>query len=142
MDGYAPERFVGETSPGGQSLMCSICLGILRNPADTPCQHMFCWACITLQINTSGECPTCRGTLSLESLKSPHLFVRNVLNGLKIRCDNSDAGCAEIVTLDQLENHTATCGMSQRPSFIHGPTVSTPLCRITSETPYDASVKS
>ena len=32
--------------------------------------------------------------------------------------------------------------MSQRPSFIHGPTVSTPLCRITSETPYDASVKS
>jgi hypothetical protein len=31
---------------------------------------------------------------------------------------------------------------SQRPSFIHGPTVPTPLCRITSETPYDASVKS
>ena len=39
---------------------CSICLDVRRNPAMTPCMHVFCRSCIGPWLDHHSACPICR----------------------------------------------------------------------------------
>ena len=39
---------------------CSICLDVRRNPAMTPCMHVFCRSCIGNWLDRHSNCPVCR----------------------------------------------------------------------------------
>ncbi|KAF3916780.1 hypothetical protein ABW20_dc0108164 [Dactylellina cionopaga] len=41
---------------------CTLCLESMKDPALTPCGHMFCWSCITEWCRNKPECPLCRSS--------------------------------------------------------------------------------
>ncbi|KAI9663448.1 MAG: peroxisome biogenesis factor 10 [Alyxoria varia] len=46
--------------PTPQSRTCTLCLEPLKDPAVTPCGHVFCWGCCREFAAEKEECPLCR----------------------------------------------------------------------------------
>ena len=46
--------------PTPQSRTCTLCLEPLKDPAVTPCGHVFCWGCCREFVREKEECPLCR----------------------------------------------------------------------------------
>ncbi len=110
MPGYDEERFSSTVS---QNFICSICFNVLRDPVLCPRNHhCFCRACITKQLQNSQRCPTCADELSVETLAEPQRMVKDILNELKIHCIYKSRGCQEILQLQHIDQHEATCGFT------------------------------
>lgn len=106
-EGYADNRF---EKPVSQNFHCPICMNVLKKPV--MCQnnqYHFCTACIVRHLETSQTCPTCRESLTLQTLKEPLRIVNNCLSELKIRCDYFSSSCQEYVRLEHLETHVINC---------------------------------
>ena len=108
--GYDEERFATKVN---QNFICSICFNVLKDPVLCPRNHhCFCRACITKHLENSQRCPTCADELTVETLAEPQRTIKDFLNELNIRCVYVNRGCQEIVQLQHLERHEATCGFS------------------------------
>ena len=108
--GYDEERFATTVS---QNFICSICFNVLRDPVLCPRNHhCFCRACITKHLENSQRCPTCADELTVETLAEPQRMVKDILNELNIHCIYKSRGCQEIVQLQHIDQHEATCGFT------------------------------
>ena len=108
--GYEDERL---QHPVGQSLHCSICTNVIRDPV--MCrenEHVFCRACITRYLMNYQRCPTCMEPLTVDTLKQTPRGIQNLLSELKIRCEFFDRGCGEFIELGDLERHVRDCGFA------------------------------
>lgn len=47
---------------------CSICLELARDPAVTPCGHLFCWKCLYRWIEKQPSCPNCNGEVRVDDV--------------------------------------------------------------------------
>ena len=110
VQGYDEERFVSTVS---RNFLCLICYNVLREPVLCPRNHhCFCRSCITKYLETAQRCPTCADELTVETLAKPPRMVKDYLNELDIHCQYVNRGCQEIVQLQHLDRHEATCGFT------------------------------
>ena len=110
IQGYDEERFVTTIS---RNFLCLICFNVLKDPVLCPRnQHCFCRSCITKHLENSRRCPTCADELTVETLAEPPRMVKDFINELNIHCIYIDRGCQEILQLQHLDNHEATCGFT------------------------------
>ena len=108
--GYDEERFASTVS---QNFICSMCFNVLRDPVLCPRNHhCFCRGCITKHLENSQRCPTCADELTVETLAEPQRMVKDILNELKIHCVYKSRGCQEILQLQHIDQHEATCGFT------------------------------
>ncbi|KAA8498416.1 Peroxisome biogenesis factor 10 [Porphyridium purpureum] len=47
---------------------CTLCLEAMRDPACTPCGHVFCWHCVAPWTVRNAACPLCRQELQLRDV--------------------------------------------------------------------------
>ncbi len=110
IQGYDEERFVSTVN---RNFLCQICSNVLKDPVLCPRnQHCYCRSCITKQLENSQRCPTCADELTVEILTEPNQIVKDYLNELNIRCVYINRGCQQIVQLQHLDQHEATCGFT------------------------------
>ncbi len=110
MPGYDDTRFAITVN---QNFLCLICFNVLKDPVlCSRNQHCFCRGCITKHLENSQRCPTCADELTVETLAEPQRMVKDYLNELPTRCVFIDRGCQEIVQLQHLDRHEATCGFT------------------------------
>ena len=108
--GYDEERFAIKIN---RNFLCLICFNVLKDPVLCPRnQHCFCCACITKHLENSRKCPTCADELTVETLAKPQRMIKDYLDELNIHCVYNNRGCEEIVQLQHLDNHEATCGFT------------------------------
>ena len=110
IQGYDEERFATTVN---RNFICSICFNVLKDPVLCPRNHhCFCRACITKHLENSQRCPTCADELTVETLAEPQRTIKDVLNEMNIHCIYINRGCQEIVQLQHLDQHEATCGFT------------------------------
>ena len=110
IQGFDEERF---TTKVNRNFLCLICFNVLKDPVLCPRNHhCFCRGCITKHLENVQRCPTCADELTVETLIEPPRMVKDYINELNIRCVYIDRGCQEIVQLQHLEQHEATCGFT------------------------------
>ena len=110
IQGYDEERFAIKVN---RNFLCLICFNVLKDPVLCPRnQHCFCRACITKHLENSRKCPTCADELTVETLAKPQRMIKDYLDELNIHCVYNNRGCEEIVQLQYLDNHEATCGFT------------------------------
>ncbi len=113
MQGYDEERFATTVN---RNFICSICFNVLKDPVLCPRNHhCFCRACITKHLENFQRCPTCADELTVETLAEPQRTIKDILNEMNIHCIYISRGCQEIVQLQHLDQHEATCGFT--PAF-------------------------
>ena len=110
IQGYDEERFATTVN---RNFLCLICFNVLREPVLCPRNHhCFCRSCITKHLENSRRCPTCADELTVETLTEPQRMVKDYINELNIHCIYINRGCHEILQLQHLDNHEATCGFT------------------------------
>ena len=110
IQGYDEKRFVTAVN---RNFLCLICFNVLKDPVLCPRnEHCFCRGCITKHLENSQRCPTCNDELTEETLTKPSRMVKEYLNELNIHCVYHNRGCQEILQLQHLDNHEATCGFT------------------------------
>ena len=113
--GIDAERFINVN----QELICCICTGVLEDPVETPCHHVFCSKCISRWLAQSSTgistCPVCRLDISILTQEPLPPLVNKIIARQQIRCDFAEYGCSEVVELELLKNHTDSCQFAEVP---------------------------
>ena len=92
-----------------EDLICSICMDVLDEPLQAPCEHAFCKKCIQDWLDQGKiSCPIDQQQLSADLLKTPTRITQQLLNNLTIRCQNHVDGChlqCKLEYIQQLTQH-------------------------------------
>lgn len=108
--GIPKDRFVGSVP---KAFCCTICLNVLNDPVETPCQHVFCRSGLEDWVaggNTS--CPSCGRNVALSQLRKPSPTILDFHSSLKLRCANWQAGCRYADGLGAMIVHEQSCAFT------------------------------
>ncbi|XP_023231970.1 RING finger protein 166-like [Centruroides sculpturatus] len=92
------------------TVTCSVCLEIYREPVTICCGHVFCKVCITSVADiqkkekNSSTCPLCRVTFDLSKIKKATDIQKQISSH-----NGSCPGCQETMCLSRLRNHMNKC---------------------------------
>lgn len=64
-------------SPVEPTFTCPVCMGPYVEEMSTKCGHIFCKKCIRASIAVRGQCPTCRGKISMKNTIRVYLPAAN-----------------------------------------------------------------
>ncbi|KAJ1457855.1 hypothetical protein M885DRAFT_514350 [Pelagophyceae sp. CCMP2097] len=94
-----------------KQLICPVCQGVVEDPVTTPCDHLFCEACLLewLERRASGQesCPVCVRVIDVARVRPPTRVLVNLLGELERRC--AHAGCAWAGASDRHGDHLRQC---------------------------------
>ena len=107
MPGIDRTRVEGKDQDELDEFICSICRFIFEEPVVTHCcRQSFCRKCIEWEVKHN--CPKNRNAKVGQISPAP-LMVINLLNKLKIKCENYGKGCQTVLTIKEMANHIKTC---------------------------------
>uniref|UniRef100_A0A672KRI2 Tnf receptor-associated factor 5 n=1 Tax=Sinocyclocheilus grahami TaxID=75366 RepID=A0A672KRI2_SINGR len=92
-----------------QQFVCPSCGGIVLNPHQTGCGHIFCARCVRAYLENGGssKCPLDNIPIKPEEIFQDNCCKRELLN-LEIYCTNAP-DCTQRVTLCDLQDHLKAC---------------------------------
>ncbi|XP_067912853.1 RING finger protein 151 [Heterodontus francisci] len=103
--GYDIELFENALDP---EFICTICHGVLKDPVELGCQHVYCNSCIAKWLTKKQECPYCRKKVKSVA-RSVIPMIHNMIGRLIMKCENRVYGCQETFPLEQCTNHKTAC---------------------------------
>ena len=110
MPGYDKSKIVGWNASDLDEFMCGICQDVLNKPVVTQCcRQSYCRDCIEEWLKGRSICPNDRQPLTMNGLSEVPRLVINFINKMRIKCDFSDNGCAELTTIGTKVNHVKIC---------------------------------
>ncbi|KAL1006163.1 hypothetical protein UPYG_G00068710 [Umbra pygmaea] len=93
-----------------EQYVCPTCRGVILNPHQTGCGHIFCYRCIQGLLESSATTPTC--PLDGALIKSDQVFQDNCckreISNLEVFCTNSP-NCSCRMTFCRLQEHLQVC---------------------------------
>jgi hypothetical protein len=110
-------------------LICALCLELISNPLQTPCNHVFCAECITPSVNLNNLCPIDRSPLPairLIPIQFANPILYRIWNKIKLRCPYAvPNSCPWTGCPESFEAHASACAYSKgslisRESTKHG----------------------
>ena len=98
-------------------IICSICMDVVENPMQAPCQHSFCNECISGWLNNRNTtCPVDRQPLQISHLKASRIL-QDILSKFTIRCKNHKNGCPLMVKFPDMmkliDHEKNTCYLTE-----------------------------
>uniref|UniRef100_A0A4W5R4G6 TNF receptor-associated factor n=1 Tax=Hucho hucho TaxID=62062 RepID=A0A4W5R4G6_9TELE len=91
--------------------VCPTCKGVVLNPHQTGCGHIFCYRCIQGLLEnspaTTPACPLDRGLIKSDEVFQDNCCKREISN-LEVYCTNSP-NCSHRMTLCRLQEHLQAC---------------------------------
>ncbi|XP_048407615.1 RING finger protein 151 isoform X2 [Stegostoma tigrinum] len=103
--GYDIELFENVPDP---EFICTICHGVLKDPVELLCQHVFCRGCVMKWLTEKQECPYCRKKVRRVA-RSVIPMIHNMIARLIVKCENRVYGCWETFSLEHYPQHKAAC---------------------------------
>jgi hypothetical protein len=91
-----------------QDLICTLCHEIPLDPVLTPCDHVFCKACIESALSYQQICPNDRSPLSRHQLQPLNGMLRRIWEKVGVKCPQSECswtGCVSNYTNHALYSH-------------------------------------
>ena len=95
--GIDVNRFIGDTH---EPFICAICLDVIDEPINTPCDHLFCKSCFK-----HGRCSTCREMV--QQVKPMNRVLKQIYESLKLKFQATD--CDEQLTVTNYKSHDGSC---------------------------------
>jgi len=97
--------------------ICSICLTVPADPQVTPCDHMFCRACICQALNHNNLCPIDRRPCTVDQLKRLEGLSFRVWSGIQVKCGGHESGCAWRGSIADYATHVENnCSVGRNPT--------------------------
>ena len=104
------------TGPIEDYLVCTICTGVVHDPYDLNCGHLFCGSCLDLALTNSRNpipgCPTCRAEITKDQLKLNKTISRLISTRI-MKCPFFKEGCTwkDTIGFDErnLKQHLNEC---------------------------------
>ncbi|KAK2817561.1 hypothetical protein Q5P01_025752 [Channa striata] len=97
--------------------VCPICRGVVLNPQQNSCGHIYCFHCLQELLESSSPsspvCPVDGAVITPAEVFQDNCCKREI-SSLEVFCSNSPA-CAAVVTLHHLQDHLRSCPYEQLP---------------------------
>ncbi len=93
--------------------ICSICMTVPVDPRITPCDHVFCEACIRQALNQNSICPIDRRPCTHGHLKRLDGIALRVWSSIQVKCSGHENGCAWRGSVSDYAAHTQNCTVSR-----------------------------
>ena len=100
-----------------RDLICSICMTVPADPRITPCNHLFCHACIHQALDNQYLCPIDRQPCSPHQLRPLDGFISRVWGGIQVKCGYHEHGCVWRGSIADYSAHLENCSISNNPTI-------------------------
>ncbi|XP_040891337.1 TNF receptor-associated factor 5 [Toxotes jaculatrix] len=98
-----------------EEFVCPICKGVVLNPQQNSCGHIYCFHCLQGLLETSSPsspvCPVDGAVITPAEVFQDNCCKREI-SSLEVFCTNSPA-CASVITLHHLQDHLRSCQYEQ-----------------------------
>ncbi|KAG8014910.1 TNF receptor-associated factor 5 [Nibea albiflora] len=99
--------------------VCPVCRGVVLNPHQNSCGHIYCFHCLQGLLETSSPsgpvCPVDGAVVTPAEVFQDNCCKREISN-LEVYCTNLPA-CTSVVTLHRLQDHLSSCPYEQLQCF-------------------------
>ena len=114
MSGYPLLRF--ESAPP-KEFLCAFCQNVVKAPLECKiCSKLYCTDCVKAlqKIHNPPDAHGsrllfCSACSFMQEPKQPSLILVRIISELKIKCTNYDAGCTNLITIEEMIRHESIC---------------------------------
>lgn len=87
------------------------------DPRITPCNHLFCHACIHQALDSQLLCPIDRQPCSRHQLRPLDGLISRVWGGIQVKCGYHEHGCVWRGSIADYSAHLKNCSISNNPTI-------------------------